>query len=74
MTKKNDLNKPGVDNTWYRQPILWLGMFVFALSMAGCIWMIVLAVQNPDIPTYKPDRAVLGVPMTKPAPSATTSP
>lgn len=74
VNNKNELSKPGVNNAWYRQPIAWLGIFVFALSMAGCVWMIVVAMQNPDVPTYKPDRAVLGVPTTRPASSATTSP
>ena len=30
---------------WYRQPVLWLGAAVFAASMAGCIWIIVMLVQ-----------------------------
>lgn len=53
---------PVHDEAWYRQPILWLGAAIFVVSLAGCIWMIVLAMHNPDVPTHTPGRAVLGVP------------
>lgn len=33
---------------WYRQPLFWLGSLVLVASLAGCVWMIVLAARYPD--------------------------
>ncbi len=46
---------------WYQQPVLWLGLAVFVASLAGCIWMITLAVGHDDSVMQAP-RAVFGVP------------
>ena len=33
----------GPPESWYRQPVLWLGLAVLAGSIAGCIALIVAA-------------------------------
>jgi hypothetical protein len=34
---------------WYRQPVLRLGALLFAASLAGCIWLIVVAQRHVDL-------------------------
>lgn len=63
---------PGREGAWYRQPVLWLGALVFAASLGGCIWMVVLAMQHPDVPTHTPRHTVMGVPVGAPAERAST--
>lgn len=48
---------------WYRVPVAWVGILVFAASVAGCVWMIVVSAQFRDdaLPTTAP--AVLGTPV-----------
>jgi hypothetical protein len=48
---------------WYRQPILWLGAAIFAASLAGCVWMIVLGARHADEPVDAPPP-LMGVPST----------
>lgn len=48
---------------WYRQPIVWLGMFMFVASMAGCVWIIMVAAQHPDEAVETSSRGALGVPV-----------
>lgn len=33
---------------WYRQPVVWLGVLVFAVSMAGCVWIIMVGQRHAD--------------------------
>ena len=47
---------------WYRQPILWLGAVLFAASLAGCIWLIVVSQRYADEPVPNED-AVFKVPL-----------
>ncbi|MBO9663014.1 hypothetical protein [Dokdonella sp.] len=56
---------------WYRQPVLWLGALLLAGSLGGCIWMIVLGVQNADeaVPT---GERVFKVPTAQPPPAQAT--
>ncbi|MFZ0872851.1 MAG: hypothetical protein WAM90_19210 [Rhodanobacter sp.] len=49
-------------STWYRQPVLWLGVVVFAASMAGCVWLIVMSSRHADIPVDT-SHTVFGVPV-----------
>lgn len=70
----NELAPSGRDDAWYRQPILWLGAAIFTASLAGCAWMIMLALQNPDTVTQTPEHSVLGVPTHAPAASHSASP
>jgi hypothetical protein len=52
---------------WYRQPVLWLGALLFVASLAGCVWMIVMAERHAD-PAVPTDEAVFNVPL---APAST---
>jgi hypothetical protein len=56
---------------WYRVPVAWLGILVFAASIAGCVWVIVAGVRYRDEPLPVPPHAVLGVPAhPHPAPAS----
>lgn len=57
-------NDPAIrsTSTWYRQPVLWLGIAVFLASLAGCVWMIVLGARHADTPLDTP-HTVFGVPV-----------
>lgn len=58
---------PGI-GPWWRQPVAWLGVAVFAASLAGCILMMVLGArhQDPALPVHALE--VLKVPLTRKAP------
>lgn len=57
---------------WYRQPTLWLGLFVFIASLAGCVLMIVLAEQYHDPASPELGVQIMKVPLTRhPASPAT---
>ncbi len=65
-------------SAWYHQPVLWLGVFVFVASLAGCVWMIVLGAKHADTPLDTP-HTVFGVPVSahssaKPPPHPPTDP
>lgn len=47
---------------WYRVPVAWLGILLFAGSLAGCVWMIVLAAQHPDEALSVAPQSLMGVP------------
>lgn len=51
---------------WYRVPVVWLGMLVFAGSLAGCIWMVVLGARFSDDALPVSSHAVMGVPAHPP--------
>ena len=50
-------------SAWYRQPVLWLGVFVFVASLAGCVWIIMLGASHADTPLNTP-HTVFGVPVS----------
>ncbi|MDE2308718.1 MAG: hypothetical protein KGJ97_10580 [Xanthomonadaceae bacterium] len=50
-------------SAWYRQPVLWLGIVVFVLSLAGCVWIIVVSTRHAAAP-LDTSRVVFGVPVT----------
>ncbi|MDW2981582.1 MAG: hypothetical protein WBG81_03355 [Rhodanobacter sp.] len=50
-------------SAWYRQPVLWLGAFIFVASLAGCVWIIVLGANHADTPLDTP-HTVFGVPVS----------
>lgn len=65
-------------SAWYRQPVLWLGVFVFVASLAGCVWMIVLGANHADTP-LDTSHTVFGVPASAhssagPPPQPSTDP
>ena len=60
---------PGADaprlsarTAWYRQPIVWLGVTLFVASLAGCVWIIVVAAHHPDVPVEHAGSGLFGVP------------
>jgi len=60
---------------WYRQPVLWLGLAIFAASLAGCVWMIVLGARHADTPLPTAGGEIMKVPLARPplpAPPAST--
>lgn len=57
-------------SAWYRQPVVWLGIVVFAASLAGCIWMIVLGARHADEPVSDAASSILKVPLSRDAPPA----
>lgn len=62
---------PHIDRTragdWYRQPVVWLGVLLFAASLAGCVWMIVLGARHADTPVPTAGGEVFRVPLAHPA-------
>ena len=52
---------------WYRQPVLWLGALLFAASLAGCVWMIVLGARYADQPVATQGEMVFKLPSARPA-------
>lgn len=62
MTASNDLRARAA-SVWYRQPMLWLGVFVFVASMAGCVWLIMVGIRYADTP-LDTSHTVFGVPVS----------
>lgn len=54
--------------SWYRVPFAWLAVAVFAASLAGCAWIILVSLQYRDEPVAAHPASVLGVPV-QPAPT-----
>lgn len=52
---------------WWRQPVAWLGVAIFAASLAGCIVMIVLAERHVDEALATAGAHVLSVPLVRTA-------
>jgi len=63
MTAADDDIGAHAASAWYRQPVLWLGIAVFAFSMVGCVWIIVVSVRYADTP-LDTSHAVFGVPVS----------
>ncbi|MEO6896908.1 MAG: hypothetical protein ABI218_09745 [Caldimonas sp.] len=60
---------------WYRQPIVWLASAVLAASLAGCVWLIVVAERNVDPPLPVEELQILKMPLTRPlSPRPASSP
>lgn len=53
---------------WYRQPIVWLAIALFAAIVAGCISMIVLGARHADEPLPGVGEQVFKVPVSRPPP------
>ncbi|TAM19943.1 MAG: hypothetical protein EPN62_17385 [Candidimonas sp.] len=51
---------------WYRQPVVWVGAVVLAASIAGCVWLIVVAERYADPPLPVEGLQVLTMPLTRP--------
>jgi len=52
--------------SWHAQPVVWLGILVFAASLAGCLWLIFVGARYDDAPVPT-TRQVFGVPTQQPA-------
>ncbi|HET8943062.1 MAG TPA: hypothetical protein VFN13_13860 [Rudaea sp.] len=63
---RNDPRRRKRSDAWYRQPIVWLGTIVFAASIAGCVWLIVVAQRNADPPIAGTGMQVLKMPLSRP--------
>lgn len=59
---------------WYRQGIVWLGAAVFAASIAGCIWLIIVAERHADPPLPITGPQIMKVPVARPATPPDDSP
>lgn len=58
-------------DAWYRHPLLWLGSFILLASLAGCIWMIVMATRYPDPPLDIGEQQTFRMPLeSAPAPAS----
>ncbi|RAP55705.1 hypothetical protein [Oleiagrimonas sp. MCCC 1A03011] len=51
-------------DAWYAQPVLWLGMAIFAGLMAGCVWVVVVSLRHDETPKHGSHHAILGVPVS----------
>lgn len=68
VTPATDSRSQSVDSAWYRQPIVWLCAAVFAFSLAGCVWLIVVSSVDADATLPVDGLKVLKVPLTRPPP------
>lgn len=50
---------------WHRQPVVWLGVLILALSLAGCVLLIVLAVRHADAPIPSVGGNVMKIPLAR---------
>jgi hypothetical protein len=66
----HDVNGARTGGAWYRQPVLWLGALIFAASLAGCVWMVVLASRHADVPVETTAASVFNVPLARVPPRA----
>ena len=55
---------------WHRQPLFWLGSLILVASLAGCAWMIVLAMRYPDPALDTGSERILKVPLSAQSESA----
>lgn len=62
MPPRNE-SRRGPGHAWHRQPVAWLGLAMFLGSLAGCVWMIVVAARYDDAPVAAQSPAVFGVPV-----------
>lgn len=62
------------DTAWYRQSIVWIGAAVFAASIAGCVWLIVVAERYDDPPLPIGGLQILKMPLAQPQPKGSEPP
>lgn len=56
--------------SWFTQPVVWLGIAVFAASIAGSIWLIVASARYDDESARLPTgRQIFGVPSQPASPA-----
>ena len=66
---RNDETPRDDSRAWYRQGIVWLGAAVFSASIAGCLWLIVVAERHVDPPLPIDGPQIMKVPVARPVPS-----
>lgn len=54
---------------WYNTPVLWLGIVLFAASLAGCVLMIVLGARHDDVALPTAGGEIMKMPLARPATS-----
>lgn len=59
---------PSPPADWYRQPVVWLAIAVFALLAAGSIAMLVLGARHTDEPVASGDAQILKMPLSRAPP------
>ena len=52
-------------DSWYAQPVLWLGGLLLGASLAGCAWMIALGARHADEPLPGIGNQVLKTPIER---------
>ncbi len=62
---RNDDGPRDNSRAWYRQGIVWLGAAVFAASIAGCIWLVVVAQRHADPPLPVAGLQIMKVPLAR---------
>lgn len=58
-------------HAWFRQPIVWVGAAVLAASIAGCVWLIVVAERYADPPLPTSGLQILKMPLSRTPPPDT---
>ena len=58
--------RSGTEARWYQPPVVWLGLAILLVSIAGCIAVIVAASRYPDEPVHTGSETVLKVPVSDP--------
>lgn len=66
--------RPDARRAWQREPIVWLGAAVLAASIAGCVWLIVVAQRYDDPPLPVDGLQILKMPLARPPPPQTLPP
>lgn len=71
--RTDDSRPHDAGSAWYRQPIVWVGAAVLGLSLAGCVWLIVVAEHFDDPALPATGLQILKMPLTR-APAQETEP
>ncbi len=58
---------------WHRHPLTWLGALILLGSLAGCVWLIVMAQRHPDPVLDEVGMKILRMPLEA-APVRTAAP
>lgn len=59
--------------SWYSQPVVWLGIAVFAASLAGCVYLIFISADYDDA-SLPGGQRVFGVPLRQTTPAEHSAP
>lgn len=73
MSIRSPTRRPRGSEAWHRQSIVWLAAGVLAASLAGCVWLIVVAERHADPPLDVGGLRVLKVPLARPPAGASAA-